>query len=53
MKNEILEELWEVKDKIAEENKYDLDLLSKKLIENQKEKKHKVIDLSHKTKSAA
>ncbi|MBD3421095.1 MAG: hypothetical protein GF398_13330 [Chitinivibrionales bacterium] len=47
MKNEVLEELWESKDKIAKENHYDVELLAKKLRENQKEKKHEGIDLSN------
>jgi len=51
MKNEILEELWESKDKIAKENNYDVELLAKKLRDNQKEKKHKGIDLSQKEKN--
>ena len=53
MKNDVLEELWESKDTIAEENNYDIDLLAKKLIEKQKKKKHKGIDLSHANKSTA
>ena len=53
MENEILKELWDVKDSIAKENNFDIDQLAKKLKEKQEKNKHKSIDLSkHKKKIA-
>ena len=53
MENEILEELWNVKDSIAEENNFDIDKLAKKLKEEQENNKHKSTDLSQQEKKVA
>ncbi len=47
MKNEILDELWIIKDQVAHENEYDVDRLTEKLREKEKES---VINLTSRTK---
>jgi hypothetical protein len=37
MKNDILEELWKIKDSIAEEHKYNIDSIAKNLMEKEKQ----------------
>ena len=46
MKNEILEELWRIKDQVAREYEYDIDKLAKRLRDKEKEAKAPVVDLS-------
>jgi len=53
MKNEILEELWKVKDQVAHEYGYDVEKLAKELRKKEKEVKSSVIDLTLQTKSVA
>lgn len=51
MKNEILEELWEIKDQVANEYNHDIEKLAKGLRIKEKEGEYIVIDLTSKTKS--
>lgn len=53
MKNEILEELWKVKDDLGEEYGYDIDALAKALIEKEKNEPDLPVDLSRNKKAAA
>ena len=53
MENEILKELWDVKDSIAKENNFDIDQLAKILKEKQENNKHQSIDLSDNKKKVA
>ena len=46
MKNEILEELWQVKDQVAFEHGYDVDKLAKDLRKKEKGAKTSIVDLS-------
>jgi len=46
MKNPILEELWKVKDEIARECGYDLNILAARLRQGQQQGKRKVVNLS-------
>ncbi len=46
MKDEILEELWKSKDKIAKEHNHNMDKLVTSLRKNEKKRKIKVINLS-------
>ncbi len=50
IKNELLEELWEIKDEIGKENKYDFSKLIIQLRKNQNKRKIKVVDFSKKLK---
>ncbi len=50
MKNEILDELWKIKDQVAHENEYDVDKLAEKLREKEKKEKESVINLTSRTK---
>ena len=52
MKNEILEDLWKVKDQIANEYGYDIEKLAKELRKKEKKVKSSVIDLTLQDKSA-
>ena len=52
MKNEILEELWKVKDQVANECGYDIEKLAKKLRTKEKEGAATVVDLTLQAKSA-
>ncbi len=45
MADEIIKELWKVKDTIAREYEYDLDALIDHIKTIQKSKKHQVVDL--------
>ena len=51
MKNEILEELWKVKDQLAKENDYDIEKLVKGLRIKEKAEDN-VVDLTLKAKTA-
>jgi hypothetical protein len=53
MKNEILEELWKVKDDLAEKYGNNLDALASAMRTKEKSETNKVIDLSHSQKAAA
>ncbi len=46
MKNEILEELWNIKDQVARESNYDIDKLAKSLRIKEKGGKTTVVDLT-------
>jgi len=46
MKNEILEELWNIKDQVAKESNYDIEQLAKSLRIKEKEEKANVVDLT-------
>ncbi len=50
MKNEILDELWKIKDQVAHENDYDVDKLAEKLREKEKKEKESVVNLTLHTK---
>ncbi len=50
MKNEILDELWIIKDQVAHENEYDVDRLAEKLREKEKKETEPVINLTSRTK---
>jgi hypothetical protein len=52
MKNEILEELWKIKDEVSELHDNDIDILVKNLVEKEKGEKA-VVDFSHIAKDAA
>jgi hypothetical protein len=51
MKNEILEELWKVKDQVANEYGYNIEKLAKGLRTKEKEAKATVVDLTRQVKS--
>ncbi|MFQ5456670.1 MAG: hypothetical protein ACE5EA_10815 [Nitrospirota bacterium] len=53
MKNEILEELWKVKDQLAHEYDYDIEKLAKELCKKEKKTGTSVIDLTLQSKSVA
>jgi hypothetical protein len=53
MKNEILEELWKVKDELGEKYGNNIDALAKALKTKEKDETNKVIDLSHNERAAA
>ena len=46
MQNEILEELWKVKDEMAKKNEYNLDKLAYLLKEKEKTEKRKIVDFA-------
>lgn len=46
MKNEILEELWKVKDQVASEHGYDIHRLVNELRKKEKKAKVSIVDLS-------
>jgi hypothetical protein len=46
MKNEILEELWRVKDALAKKYNYDVDAMFRDLREREKTSGHRYVDLS-------
>ena len=46
MKNEILEELWQVKNQVAFEHGYDIDKLAKELRKKEKSAKRSIVDFS-------
>jgi predicted DNA-binding ribbon-helix-helix protein len=46
MKNEVLEELWKIKDQIAEENGYDMDKLAAQVKEQERSATAEVVNLS-------
>ncbi len=51
MKNEIMEELWKIKDQIAHECGYDIDKLAKELRAKENKEKAPVVDLTAEAKS--
>ncbi len=53
MKNEILEEVWKIKDEIAEEHNFNIDSIAKNLIEKQKKHKKNIVNYSKKIKKVA
>jgi ATP-dependent Zn protease len=53
MKNEILDELWKVKDELSEEYGNNIETLAKALLEKEKKDSSRTIDLSDKKKAAA
>jgi hypothetical protein len=53
MKNEILEELWKVKDDLGEKYGKDIDALANALKKKENDETAKVIDLSRDQKAAA
>lgn len=46
MKNEILEELWKIKDQIGQECDYDIDKLANELRAKEKKEKAPIVDFS-------
>jgi hypothetical protein len=52
VENEILGELWKIKDEIASENNFDIDAIAAKLREKERNEKQKVINLSRSKKAA-
>lgn len=48
MKNEILSELWKIKDEIAQKYDYDVRKLADALMDKEKKEKHKIVNLSMK-----
>ncbi len=48
MKNEILQELWKIKDQVAVESDYDIEKLAKKLRAKERESKTPIVDLTTK-----
>ena len=46
MKNEILEELWKIKDQVAFEHGYDIHKLANELRKKEKDAKASIVDLS-------
>ena len=50
MKNEILDELWKVKDQVAHENEYNIDKLAEKLRKKEKKEQVPVINLTSQAK---
>jgi hypothetical protein len=53
MKNEILEELWKVKDQLGEKYGNNIDALAGAMKAKEKGETNRVIDLSHDQKAAA
>jgi hypothetical protein len=53
MKNEILEEVWRVKDEMAKKYDFNIDKMVKGLRKSEKEHKERTVDLSKKAKKAA
>lgn len=50
MKNEVLEEIWNIKNQIGKENGYDINRLIGKLRRNQKNSTTRVVNLSKQKK---
>ncbi len=50
MKNEILDELWKVKDQVAHESEYNIDKLAEKLRKKGKKEHISVVNLTSQTK---
>ena len=50
MKNEILDELWIVKDQVAHENEYNIDKLAEKLRKKEKKEQFPVINFTSQNK---
>ena len=48
MKNEILQELWKIKDQVAIECDYDIEKLARKLRAKERESKGPIVDLTTK-----
>ncbi len=46
MKNEILDELWKVKDQVARENEYNIDKLATNLRKKEKKEQVPVVNLT-------
>lgn len=46
MKNEVLDELWKIKDQMAEDAQYDMAKLVAQIKEQERSAKAKVVDLS-------
>ena len=46
MKDEIIEELWQIKDELAREAKYDVHVLCQRLREQQADSRERVVDRS-------
>lgn len=46
MKNEILEELWRVKDELAAKHNYDINAMFRDLREREKTSGHRLVDFS-------
>ena len=53
MKNEILEEIWKVKDEIAQEHDFNIDSIAKNLMKREKKHIKKIVNYSKKAKKAA
>ncbi|MGR3218895.1 MAG: hypothetical protein ACUZ8H_03635 [Candidatus Anammoxibacter sp.] len=52
MKNEILEELWKIKDRVANEYNHDIEKLAKGLRVKEREGKATVVDLTSKKQTS-
>jgi hypothetical protein len=53
MENEILEEVWKIKDEIAKKYDFNIDKMVKDLKKAEDGHKERIVDLSKKTKKAA
>ena len=53
MKNEILEEIWKIKDAIAGEHDFNIDFIAKNLIKKEKKHKKYIVNFSKKVKKVA
>ena len=53
MKNEILNEIWKIKDEIAGEHDFNIDSIAKNLMKNEKKHSNKIVNYSKKVKKAA
>lgn len=51
MKNELLEEIWKVKDEIGKENGYDINKLAHLLRKKQNDRKAKTVNFTKKLKT--
>jgi hypothetical protein len=53
MKNEILEEIWKIKDEIAGEHDFNIDSIAKNLMKKEKKHKKNIVNYTKKAKKAA
>jgi hypothetical protein len=53
MKNEILEEVWKIKDEIGEEHDFDIDSIANDLKKREKKHPKNIVNYSRKAKKAA
>ena len=53
MRNEILEEVWKIKNEMAKKHNFNIDMMVKELKRAEKEHAKRIVDLSKKAKNAA